>query len=234
MNISELFVDLSYGELSTLSLAGEGNGTITDAGKERVIRFANDGLLKLYTRFVLKQNDVLIELVDWITNYHLSKKFAESQQGISTQTDLYIKDLWREPFAEDVIRILEVFNSYGILLPLNDEDNAESLFTPQGNVLQVPNPVGGVALSITYQAKHPLLALTDLTQEIELPDVLMPALKQWIAHRAFGQLQTQEAQGMSQGALATFESICNEVVGNDLVSTSLSSSSNRFQKNGWA
>jgi hypothetical protein len=233
MNIQELFADLSFGELSSLTLAQEGAGLITDAGKERVIRFANEGLLKLYARYVLKQNDVLIETVDWITQYHLLRKFAESSAGTSTQPVLYIKDLYREPFQEDVIRILSVFNSYGCELPLNDEGNPLSVFTPQGNVLQVPRPECGVALSVSYQAKHRLLTLADLTQEIELPEVLRPALRAWIASGIFGQVNTQESQAMAQGHLASYEATCSEALQQDLVSTSTSTTSNRFHKNGW-
>jgi hypothetical protein len=233
MNIQELFADLSFGELSTLSLASDGNGLITDAGKERIIRFANDGLLKLYTRYMLKQDNVIIELVEWITNYHLSSKFAESKMGTSGQKVFYIKDLYEEPFTDDVIRILNVFDSTGSELPLDDEGNPYSLFLPQGDVLQVPNPVQGTPLAIGYQAKHPKLTLDDLHQEIELPEVLHPALRSWIAYRAFGQVQTQEAQVMSQGSLAAYENTCNEVVANDLVRSSISQTNNRFQRNGW-
>jgi hypothetical protein len=233
MNTQELFADLSFGELSSLTLAQEGAGLITDAGKERIIRFTNEGLLKLYTRFVLKQNDVLIETVDWITEYHLLLKFAQSQAATSTQPVLYIKDLYREPFQEDVVRIMSVFNSYGHELPLDDEGDPCSVFKPQGNVLQVPRPVNGAALSVAYQAKHPLLTLADLTQEIELPDVLVPALRAWIAYRTFGQVNTQESQAIAQGHEGAYENTCAEVLQQDLVSTSVSTTSNRFHKNGW-
>lgn len=232
MNITELFADLSFGELSTLNLAQEGTGIITDAGKERIIRFANDGLLKLYSRFILKQSDVLIELVEWITSYHLMLKFAESQAGTSTQRHLYIKDLYEEPFPDDVIRILNVFDSDGCELPLNDEGSQSSVFT-QGNVVQVPNPEQGKALSIGYQARHPQLTLDHPDQEIELPDVLMPALRAWIAYRAFNQLNTQESQAIASGHQASFEATCSEAITLDLVGTSSSQTNNRFHRNGW-
>ncbi|MDR5839332.1 DUF6682 family protein [Caballeronia sp. LZ034LL] len=233
MNIAELFADLSFGELSILHWAGEGNGTITDAGKERLIRFANDGLLKLYTRFLLKENDVLIELKSWITNYHLDARFAVSQGEEATQPFLYIRDMPLEKFSDDVIRILAVFNSYGYQYPLNDDGNPHSLFTPQGKVLQVPHPQDGVVLSVSYQAKHPTLTLADLTQEIELPEVLVPALRDWIGYRAFGQMKTQEALAMAQTHQAQYEAACAEVVQQDLVSTSTSTTNERFNKNGW-
>jgi hypothetical protein len=234
VNISDLFADLSFGELATLALASDGDGLITDAGKERVIRFANDGLLKLYARFVLKQNDVVIELVESITNYHLSKKFAQSQAGISTQQHLYIRDLFEEPFSDDVLRITAVFSVEDGELPLNNEGDQRSVFTPQVDVLQVPDPVAGKALSIAYQAKHPVLTLDDLTQEIELPDVLHPALRDWIAYRAFSQIKTQEALADAQTHLSAYTATCNEVVEFDLVSSSVSQTNSRFQQNGWA
>jgi hypothetical protein len=100
-------------------------------------------------------------------------------------------------------------------------------------VLQVPFPVTGRALSVAYQAKHPTLTLTDLTQEIELPEVLVPALRDWIAYRAFGQIKTQESIAASQIHQASYEATCNEVVAQDLVSQSQSQTNNRFQLNGW-
>lgn len=233
MNISQLFADLSFGELSNLSLSQEGSGLISDAGKERIIRFASEGLLKLYTRFVLKENNVLIEMVDWITNYHLLLKFAESQAGTSTQQHLYIKDTFEEPFQEDVIRIMNVFNGHGCELPLNDEGNCHSVFTPQPHVLQVPHPEEGKPLSIAYQAKHPPLSLKDLNQEIELPEVLVPALRSWVAFRAYAQINTQESQAIAAGHQASYEATCGEVIAMDLVSSSQSQTNNRFHRNGW-
>lgn len=234
MNIKQLFADLSFGELSTLSLAQDGNGYLTDAGKERVIRFANDGLLKLYSRFVLKESEVLIEMVEWITNYHLILKFAESQEG-NGQDYHYIKDLPEEPFKDDVIRILQVYDGDGRRMRLNDDANPLSLFTPQAKVLQVPNPLAGAPLAITYQALHETLVLNEaMDQEIELPEVLHSALRNWVAYRCFGQVKTQESMAAAQDHLNQFETTCAEVIANDLVGNTTSQTNNRFQLNGWA
>lgn len=234
MDVNQLFAELSYGELSNLALANDGNGTITDAAKPRLLIHANEALLRLYTRYVLKTSDVLIELVDHITNYHLLAKFAESQWETSPQEHLYIKDLMREPFTEDVIRILTVFDSYSCPIPLNDPDHEESIYTPQGNVLQVPRPVTGMALSIVYQAKHPLLVLAPTPSVIDLPDVLWGAYKAYIGYLVYNNMNTQEANGIAQEHLNRYETICGEVLMQDLVTTSMSSTNVRFQKNGWS
>lgn len=234
MNVAQLFAELSYGELSNLALSGEGSGMITDQAKPRVLVAANECLVRLYTRFILKENDLLLELVDHITNYHFLKKFAESQWETSTQDYLYIKDLAREPFTEDVIKVLAVYDSYGQPLPLNDPDNEYSVYTPQGNVLQVPRPVTGFALAVGYQAKHAPLVLNEaLDAEIVVPDVLWGAFKAYIAYHLYNSMNTQEAKVTAQEHLARYESICSEVVMQDLVSTSLSSTNTRFRKNGW-
>lgn len=233
MNLSELFQDLSFGELSSLALADSGTGLITDAGKERVIRFANDALLKLYGRFVLKQNDVVIELSESITNYHLLKEFAQSQSGISAQTTLYIQDTVEEPFQEDVLRIMSVFSDAKGELPLNDENDHRSVFTPQPLVIQVPDVKVGNALSITYQSKPELLTLADLTQEVPLPRVLHSAMRSWIAYRAFAQINTQEAVGIAQMHQQAYEGECAEVVDRDLLGQSVSQANKRFRQNGW-
>jgi hypothetical protein len=235
MDISDLFADLSYGELSSLALSEEGTGLITDAGKERIIRFANDGLIKLYSRFVLSEKDVLIQMIDGQQTYWLLQKYAQSQAASNPNTTSYIMDMGGldDLFLEDVIKILNVFDSYGRELPLNDEGDPLSVFTPQGNMLQVPTPIGGKLLSIAYQAKHVPLTLADLTQVIVLPDVLVPALRNWIAYRAYGQIKTQESMANAQDHLNQYEACCNEVVSLDLVGTSLSTTNERFERNGW-
>lgn len=236
MDLNQLFRELSFGELSNLSLANEGNGSIRDQDQPRLIQFTNEALLRLYSRFTLKENDVLVELVEHITNYHLLKKFAETSAAWTDESFLYIKDLFREPFEEDVIRILSVTDSFGCRLPLNDPDNLNSAFTPQGNVLQVPNPTQGLALAVLYQAKHAPLVLSDpldLAQEIIVPDVLHSALRAYIAYQVYNGSNTQEAKTIGQEHLARYEAICGEAIDRDLVSTSQSSTNTRFHRNGW-
>lgn len=235
MNVEQLYQDLSHGKFSNIALGGDGNGTILEASKPKIILAANEALLRLHTKFVLKENDLLIEMVDHITNYHLLKKFAESSffLGSTTQPYLYIKDMVLEPFQDDVIRILSVQNEFGCALPLNDEGQPESVFTPQGNVLQVPRPVDGRVLIVLYQARHEKLMVDNENQEIVLPDCLQEAMRCYIAYHVYSGMNTQEATLKSQEHLSMYEALCQEAVEQDLVSTSLSVTSNRFTKRGW-
>lgn len=234
MTLDELYTDLSYGELANLSMSGDDGGSIQEQSQPKIVRAANEALTRLYSRFILKEQDVLVELVGHITNYHLIERFTESTGTHDEEPYLYIKDLPHEPFTGDIIKILQVFGQNGEELALNDAENAGSLFTPQHNVLQVPRPIDGRSISVMYQAKHTKLLDNDPEQEILLPDVLHGALRAFIAYKVYSQINTQEATAKAQEHLNQFEAVCTEAIEKDLVNTSISQTNTKFQKRGFA
>lgn len=235
MNTQEMLNMLALGELSNLSLAEQGEINVNSV--PQIVQHINDGLLRLYTRFVLKERDVVIEMKDGITNYHLLKRYAYTEYDPDNPPESwdmpYILDLHKEPFKQDVIKVLNVYNSMGKRIPLNDPERPDSVFTPQSNVLQVPHNIQGDFLTLGYQCKHDELPSDDLTKEIELPEVLFGALRAYVAYRVFSNMSTGESTAKSQEHLMMYETLCQEVVSNDLVSTSLSSTNVRFDKAGW-
>ncbi|ANJ65217.1 putative 30 kDa protein [Erwinia phage vB_EamP_Frozen] len=233
MKISELYKTLSYGELSNLSIGMDGVGSILEDAKPRILHYANEGLTRLYGRFILKEKDVMIELVDHITNYHLLRMYAESYFDPEVVGYPYIKDLFNEPFTEDVIKILSVYNGVGQKLPLNDNERSDSLFTPTGKILQVPNPRTGVSLSVLYQAKHPELLPNDEDQDIHLPQVLEGALVAFIAYKVFSHMNTDVSTAKAQEHMSVYASVCDEVEQHDLVNSSISTTNSCFRKRGW-
>lgn len=230
MNVTDLYEDLSYGELSSLAMAVEGAGTIQEEKRPTILRYANDALVLLYTRFVLKQSDVLIEQHEHITNYHLIERFTESH-GADDEPYLYIKDLAGEPFKGNVVKILKVFDIHGTELYLNDANQTGSLFTPQDTVLQVPNPKAGKPLNVLYQAFHDKLRRDE--DEIILPLSLHNAFRCYVAYKVFSAIGTQEATAKAQEHLGNYEAQCVLATEKDLVNTSVSETNTRFEKRGW-
>lgn len=231
MKLEELFSRLSYGELSNLSIGNEGRGSIKEEDIPKVTAHVNDGLLRLYSRFMLSTKQLLIEQVRHITNYHLIPKYAES-----TGSDVewpYIKDLPDEPFLGDVIRILEVHDSVGREYVLNDKDDPNSLFTPAPQLLQVPTPKAGQALAILYQARHINLDNDDLDQEIFIPFVLEGALQSFVAYKIYSHMNGQDNQVKGQEHLNTYEGICGDVETRDLVNATFATSHHKLQERGF-
>lgn len=234
MKISELFRRLSFGELSNLAISGEGSGTIIEPKHPQIIQYCNDGLLKIFSRFLLQEKDLLIEMVEGVTSYHLKRQYAESSN--SDETWVYIKDLPGDPFLEDVIKILAVYGPDGDKLPLNDASREDSLFTPAPDVIQVPYPIGGLALGVLYQARHlPLLDAgeTYLEQKIRIPFFLEKALTSYIGHQVFSHMNGPENLLKSQEYEAAYENICAEAEAKDLVNQTFHTTHSKLEQRGF-
>jgi hypothetical protein len=233
MTLGELFHKLAYGELSNLSLAS--NGDILVAQQPKITQYVNDALLALYTKFVLSEDEYLIQTRSDIRQYQLVPKFSIQYTpiGVSdTEAYRYIIDSPEEPFKDLVIKIIQVFDIKMCELPLNDPESALSVFTPKLKVLQVPNPKDNYFLNIHCQLRHPTLS-GNLSEEIQCPDVLVKALTSHIAYQVYDDMNSDTSVAKAQGYLAKYSSICAESIDRDLVSSSVSQTNTRFSRGGW-
>jgi hypothetical protein len=233
MRLRDLFENLVNGELSNLAMATTlVSDTITPDHKKVVI-YANDALIRLYSKFVLKENDIIIITQSGITNYHLDSRFSIQGHDGKLIRVPYIQDLPQEPFTNDVVKILAVYDNSGCELALNDAECYNSVYTPQANVLQVPRPYDGMVLSVLYQAKHETLSIENIEQIIELPDVLISAFTAYIAYKVHSHINTQESSAKAQEHLTLYTSLTDDVLRDDTVGVSISGTNVRFQKRGW-
>lgn len=232
MNVADLYEKLSFGPMSGLFCGVNGQGEIEEERKPALISHTNDALLRIYTEFVLLEKDLVLAPKLGITNYHLLPRFATSNQN-SKERYRYILDLPQEPFLGDVIKVMTVYDSEGHRVPLNDVESFHSVFSPQGNMLQVPRPKEGVALGVCYQARHPKLDWQDEEQPIDLPLVLEEALIAYIGFKAYSNIRTEESIAAAQEQLALYNAVIQQVKDTDAVSTSISYTNFRFAKRGW-
>ncbi|QDH83940.1 hypothetical protein Axy22_070 [Achromobacter phage vB_AxyP_19-32_Axy22] len=232
--LEELFCRLANGTLQNLSLA-EG-GEIDEDQKTKVVIAINEALTRLHSRFILKENTVIVEMQEGRTTYPLLKKYAVSSYDPASGICPYIMDLAGEPFNDDVIKILSVYDSNGCKRALNDPDDCRSLFSPRPNYLQNPSPRNNEAISVLYQANHVRLSCAEDANDdgiIDIPEVLDSALDSYVAFRLYSGINTAESKASAQEMLGHYDSVCNEVVSQDLLSTSYSYTGSRFQKRGW-
>lgn len=239
MDVLELLKRLSYGELSGLAVGGDGAGVIPEDTKPRIIAYANEALLRLHSRFMLRENLVMIKQVEHLTYYYLLKRFARSQIDVDPTKNpphSYILDSVEEPFQDDVIKILGVTDHHSRPMVLNDTENGLSLFTPQPNLLQIPSPLHDDLLAITYQARHPQLEYEHPDfgcQLIDLPYTLEGALTAYIAYKVFSHMNGQENAAKANEHMQVYEGICAEVTQMDLVSQTQIASSCKFRVRGF-
>lgn len=239
MKISELLKRLSHQELSNLSIGMDGAGNIRTTDIPKVIGYINDCLLDIYSRFLILEKELMIVQLDYITKYHLKKQYAVSDPTIGPK---YIVDSITDPFTEDVIRILEVWDRFGEKRVLNDQGNISSVFTPMPDTLKIPVIVKDEPLLITYQANHPKI-INDITvsftlenalnQEIQIPLLLEGALQSWIASKIFAHMNGQEHLISSQNHFGLYESRCATVESKDLVNNSVSTTDTKLEARGF-
>ena len=236
MKVPELLKELALGELSNLSM-GE-TGVINADKIPKVILSINGGLVKLHTKFLLKEKNLILELREGQTFYHFKKKFAytsyDKNNPPASWNRPHILDMNKEPFEEDVIKILSVYDQLGCKLPLNDLEDCRSVFTPQAEMLQVPSTMPIQMLSVEYQAKPKKIPDTEYEDvDVDIPAFLVQALRYFVGSEMYSQMNTQENIIKGQEYLMKFEEACQTAIDMDLVNTSSATTNTRFEKRGW-
>lgn len=210
MLLSDIFEQLTFGELNQFSMGGSEGNKIRPEDYRRVISHVNMGLTELHKRFWLISRQVMVQLYDHIQTYTLDKKYALSNT-FSTELYKYIVDSVYEPFDNDLLKIEEIYNEEGEKLCLNNLNECYSLFTPTYNSIQVPIPYPGSAISVHYRGNHsPIIYTPDLDPEqveVELPVALLECLLIYIGGRASGVLNSDAGQE-GNNYLARFEASC--------------------------
>lgn len=231
MQLNDLFNMLAYGELSNHHMASAGDGTLALAKQPQIVHYANEALVRLYTKFILKEKDCIVELQEGITIYRLTPEYSTTGFDSSVVDAPYIRDTVDAPFQDDVLKVLAVYSNHGGHRPLNDSNNCWSVNTPTVKTLQVNFARTAEVLAVSYQARHPTLDGTN--QEIELPTTLLGALTAFIAYKVYFNMNTPESQAISQGHLAMFNNICADTTEADALNLSISGVNTRFNLGGW-
>lgn len=231
-NLSEVYTALALSTLKSSGFIADDKISIEDRGKPEVLALINEGLTRLHSRFVLKTNTCVIEMKEGRTEYPLQAKYSYENFDPAKVQYPFIMDTPSKPFQEDVIKILNVYDTKGIRRKLNDDHDSNGLFTPRPDVLQCVWPRHFEALSVLYQAKHPKLT-GDENQEIDLPETLYSALENWVGYRYHTGLNTAESTSKAAEYLQLYESLCGEIVDMDLANGSMSNTNILFYKRGW-
>ena len=234
MQLSTLFRKLSRAELSNLHMSNEGSGQIQTSSIPKLIGYTNDALTTLFSRFRLSEKSVLVEMVEHITQYHLLPKYAESSE--STEPYHYIKDMIRDRFEGDVIKIIEVYDSQGRRRLLNDPDNRLSIFTPTPTTIQVPLPIAGEALAVSYQSNHRQLRDEGdniLGQFIDIPQIFERPLQAYVAYKVYSHMNSEEHKKIAAEHFSTFDSICVQIEENDQANNTSSASQDKLDMRGF-
>lgn len=157
---------------------------LSDENTAAIVSFINMGMIELYKRFVLKTEELVLELEDNVTTYALPSDF------------MYVISACKEVYEYSQFKQKEI--------PINDEYNPESIFFPNHLQIQVPAPSTGAFISVIYVAKPQKVIVANLDQELDLPEVLIECLLHYIGYR--GHLSIRgDGQSENNAHFARFE-----------------------------
>ena len=231
MDLNDFLEDLCLGELSNLYIGLEGQVDLHPQNRAKLINYVNQGLNALYSRFALQKKELIIRGQEFLSLYHMDQKFSMS---IGTSKTKYIDDTRCEPFCNDLIKILEVYNEVGIPFKLNVKDDNESLHTPSWNSLQILHPVQDQGYFVIYQAKPVKIAAdTDGCIDLNLPPILIEGLAGFVASKVYSHMNGQQNKATAQEQMAVFEAKCLELVNGDLGSDSETSFNSKAEQRGF-
>lgn len=236
MLLSEIFNQLTHGELSQYSVGGKSDNGIQFEDYPEVISHINSGLTALHKRFILSRKEIIIVPDTAIKTYRLESKFLSNNLS-STEPVKYLFDSTDYPFSP-VINIESVFDSYGLMVPINQKELPNSVFVNSYNSIQIPDPDPLKPYSVIYVADHERLDTDFLYPdevEIVLPDVLIPALMAYVAYRvALGNPSLSEINVNDSGKfLNQYEMVCVEVENRNLLRTEEIMDNLKLETNGW-
>jgi len=246
MLLSDLFDQLTYGELSQLEYSGvDDEGFMVDDYK-RIIPHINLGLTELHKRFLIRTEELHLDNLDHIQIYHLVYDYAYTNTK-STQPYKYIRDSQWKPFQDNVLKVERVFNEDGQELHLNETDpyiiqtetlqqsyKAWTVNTPTYNSIQIPYPMKTNSFVVEYRANHPKIPMTGINPsiiEVSIPPHLLEALLQYIAARAYTSLGGDNAQE-GNNFMTKFEASVVKVEQLGLVNTD-NATNQKLEVNGW-
>jgi hypothetical protein len=225
-NLGDVLRELSHGPLSNLSIGSDGIGEIAHAEHDRVVSLVNQGLSRLHARFVISKKELTLRMIEDRLVYPLRLVHAESSGGTE---DKFILDGGGEAFADDVIKVMRVYDKDDQELVINALSEPYALSTPKPNELRFAEVLDGETFRVVYQAGHSKLEGTDLEREIVLPEPLYEALECYVGHRVLRAMNGQEHRAQANDLMEMYEAICREIEEKDLNRDSWTSANTKLE-----
>lgn len=209
MKVEELLIALSLTELSNLAIGNDGDGRICERDVDKLLIYVNDGLTKLFSKFVLSTVTTPLAIVPNVVHYN--------------------------PNFPDTFKILKVYSEVRkVFLPINNESSSLGVWIDAGmNVTLATVPTEADVYTCTRHLNHDKAVKENLDMILHVPDVLMDALRAYVAFKVYHNMNTQEATAIAKVHLGNYTSILTEVRAEDLVMDSIIGSNQKFDNNGW-
>lgn len=220
MYLSEVFDQLTYGELAQLSLGTESEPGISAANQSKVLASINMGLTELHKRFLLREGEVTIPVTAGIFSYSLAT-------------------------VDDLIKVERVYcledGEYRELMlnASNETYLLEKYYakTPSYKVVMISPELITTELKVVYRATVPPIEKTigyfnPADVVVDLPYSHLEALLYYVASRIMNPIGMVNTFHDGNNFAAKFEQSCMVLEMQNL-RIDTGSTNTRLERNGW-
>lgn len=228
--LGEVFRDLSYGHLANLKVGGEGMGNIPDTHQERILALVNSGVKKLASRFVVREESLVLRGTKGKLDYSLVPERADNNAELGEK---YITDTAEAPFTDRIQSVLIILDENDEELILNNREIQGSVMIKGKTELRFSEMDKDQTFEVIYQPHSEPLETVDPDQEIILPEVLYEALEAYVGQRVLGSMNGEEHSAKASELLMTYELICKEALDRGLVQLSVVGGNSKLDNRGF-
>lgn len=232
--LSDIFDDLTYGELSNIKVGKDTLGSIAEKDYPLIISHINRGLVDLYQKFKIKTKELRLHQIAGTTKYYIRKDYMDVVSACGAN-DIYIEQAANDPFNDDLVKVLEVYDANEDEVPINNKAKTEmrrlqgvettlGVFTPEIDVLTMEVPTTPEILTIVYQAYFPKIVLKEIFDpkkvRLYFPQALVKPLLLFIAARVVSGMKVSLSEGEANPATSRWSAYnyaCKELENLNLV-----------------
>lgn len=244
MKLQEIFDQLTYGELSQISIGGGEAGAIRPEDYARMTAHVNLALTALYKRFKLKNGEFTLLLQPGVYTYPLAYQYCVA--NTRSRAPVKYMDDTAMPFKDNLLKVENVYSELGFEFNVNNASDVYSMNTPVQRTLVVPKDIVDMKdtlpedlktdkLKVVYRANHPKVSVEDYDPdeiELELPETHVDALLLYIAARVHTPAGIGEAESTGNNYYAKYELACQNLESQDY-QIDHGTQYNKMIRNGW-
>jgi hypothetical protein len=183
--LQNLFSILAIGPYANTTFS-DTNGTIKEQYYSKVATLTNLGIVEIYKRFKLLENELSLHIDPSVTNYYLRSNRVAPLANITTEQ--YIEEVTDVDGFLNIIKVTGAYDSSGTEIRLKTRSSIPTIMEVASDVLQITNIEIADTLSITYQSYPTKIISEDLDPEyyeLNIPEYIVDPLVSYIAAKTF-------------------------------------------------
>ena len=181
--------------------------------------YLNLALTEVYKKFDISMQEQIITAQSTMNEYQL---VSDVMVVSAVYTDAkYLEHSGQYgTSAIDTVSSLAAYSTATIAsLPINDDNDPNSVYTPNTGILVIPYPKDSQLLSVIYKASPKVYTSEDLESELLIEAQYISPMVMYVGYLANLGLET--GQGQSMLLLTMFNQACAEIVNHGLHSTNV-------------